>query len=270
MQAGVSTACLYPRLLEEALYDLAVSGIAHTELFVNTHSECSKSFISGLTDTLARFEMTCKALHPFTCPIEPLMFFSGYARRVDDILEYHKRYFDAMNLLGADVFVFHGNKAGAAVPAELYAERYGRLVQLGRSFGVRVAHENVSRCEGGSLRFLKELKALLGQDAYFVLDTKQAVRAKENIFDMVRVLGSSIIHVHISDHGERGDCLQIGKGRFNVRRFLRLLRESGADCSVMLELYRSNFDTITDLVSSYQILEHMIREAETAPVPDQG
>ena len=39
MKAGVSTACLYPRLLEESVYDLAVNGINHIEIFVNTDSE---------------------------------------------------------------------------------------------------------------------------------------------------------------------------------------------------------------------------------------
>ena len=82
MQAGVSTACLYPRLLEESVYDLAVSGIAHTEIFVNTVSECTRTFVSGMADTMKRFDMTCRALHPFTCPIEPMLFFSEYERRV--------------------------------------------------------------------------------------------------------------------------------------------------------------------------------------------
>lgn len=264
MQAGVSTACLYPRLLEESVYDLAVSGIAHTEIFVNTVSECTRTFVSGMADTMKRFDMTCRALHPFTCPIEPMLFFSEYERRVADALEFHKMYFQAMNWLGAEIFVFHGNQAGSSIPQELYFERFYRLAKLGKEFGVTVAQENVSRCTSGSLRFLKEMKRALGDDAHFVLDTKQAIRSKENIFDVVRALGSSIVHVHISDHGDRGDCLQIGKGRFDIRRFLRLLRQEGADCSIMLELYRSNFSNLTDLVSNYNTLVHMIGSLEPA------
>ena len=135
MQAGVSTACLYPRLLEESVYDLAVSGIAHTEVFVNTVCECSRTFVSGLADTMKRFDMTCRALHPFTCPIEPMLFFSEYERRVADALEFHKRYFQAMNWLGAEIFVFHGNQAGSSIPQELYFERFSRLVELGKQNG---------------------------------------------------------------------------------------------------------------------------------------
>ena len=48
MKAGVSTACLYPRLLEDSLYDLALNGVPHVEIFVNTHSELNKVFAAVL------------------------------------------------------------------------------------------------------------------------------------------------------------------------------------------------------------------------------
>lgn len=258
MRAGVSTACLYPKLLEESVYDLAVNGIAHTEIFINTTSELEKSYVSGLVETMNRFEMTCRSLHPFTCPIEPMLFFSGYKRRLDDALEFYKKYFNAMNILGAEIFVFHGNKKLVGVPNELYFESFKRLVDTGKEFGITVAQENVSRCTSGSLSFMKDMVKNLGDDAKFVLDTKQAVRAGENNFDIIRSLSQHIVHVHISDHGELGDCLQIGRGRFNIKQFLALLNEHSPDCSVMLELYRTNFDGISDLVNNYNTLVSMI------------
>lgn len=39
LRAGVSTACLYPRPVEEALYDLALAGVSCVEIFINSHSE---------------------------------------------------------------------------------------------------------------------------------------------------------------------------------------------------------------------------------------
>ena len=108
MKAGVSTACLYPRLLEESVYDLAVNGINHIEIFVNTDSELKKTYVSNIADTLKRFEVSCRSLHPYTCAMEPMMFFSAYERRIADVLEYYKKYFNAMNILGAELFVFHG------------------------------------------------------------------------------------------------------------------------------------------------------------------
>ena len=37
LKAGISTACLYPQPIEEALYDLALGGVTMVELFINTH-----------------------------------------------------------------------------------------------------------------------------------------------------------------------------------------------------------------------------------------
>ncbi len=258
LRAGVSTACFYPKLLEEAVYDLAVNGVNHIEIFINADCELSKSYINGLADTLKRFEVTCRSLHPYTCPIEPMLFFSGYKRRLDDGIEYYKKYFNAMNILGADIFVFHGNKKLAQFPAEYYCECYSKLVNAGKEFGVTVAQENVSRCQSGSLEFLSSMAELMGNDAKFVLDTKQAVRAGENNFDIVRKLKSHIVHVHLSDHGEMGDCLQIGKGRFNIKQLLNLISQESPDASVMLELYRNNFDGISDIVENYNLIGHMI------------
>ena len=80
MKAGVSTACLYPRLLEESVYDLAVNGINHIEIFVNTDSELKKTYISNIADTLKRFEVSCRSLHPYTCAYGTYDVFSAYER----------------------------------------------------------------------------------------------------------------------------------------------------------------------------------------------
>ena len=146
LRAGVSTACLYPRVVEEALYDLALSGVSHVEIFINSHSELRRSFVDTLARLLQRFDMTCASLHPYTCEIEPNMLFSNYARRVDDYLEYCRYYFTAMQQLGAKVFVLHGNKVPAAsVNKDMYFTRFRRLAELGESYGVQVAQENVAR-----------------------------------------------------------------------------------------------------------------------------
>lgn len=263
LRAGVSTACLYPRVVEEALYDLALAGVGCVEIFINTHSELRTGFLDTLSKLMGRFEMTCSSLHPYTGEIEPMMLFSNYPRRVDDFLEYCRRFFDAMGRLGATIFILHGNKMPAAsVNATLYFERYLRLVNLGKQFGIIVAQENVARCTSASLSFLQQMCQALGKDAKIVLDVKQAVRAGESPMAMLRALGEHVIHVHISDHGEYGDCLPIGKGRFQVDAFLQELVRVSPDCAVILELYRSGFSDLSELVGNYTLLQSRIRAAE--------
>ena len=82
LKAGISTACLYPQPIEEALYDLALGGVTMVELFINTHSELKRSFVAALSDIFHRFEVQCCSLHPFTSEIETMMLFSAYSRHI--------------------------------------------------------------------------------------------------------------------------------------------------------------------------------------------
>lgn len=255
MKAGVSTACLYPELLEDSLYKLAVNGVSCTEIFLNTYSEMRRGYAESLVEIMKRFDMKCLSVHPFTCELEQIMLFSDYERRTRDFLEYHRQYFQFMNIVGAEVFVFHGGKA--VRNKELYCERYSRLFRLGKEFGVTVAVENVSRCQSGSSAFIREISGMLGDEFAFVLDTKQAVRAGESPFAFLDSAGKKTVHVHISDSGEYGDCMLIGKGNFRFRQFLEKLNTYNHDAGVMLELYRSGFSAISELIHSYNVLNRM-------------
>ena len=260
LTAGVSTACLYPLPTEEALYDLALGGIQNVEIFINSHSELRKSFIMSLADILRRFDMSCCSLHPFTGEMESMMFFSEYERRFDDMLDYYKHYFAAMEALGARIFVLHGGKSAGNI--SLYAERFRRLSEAAKEFGVTLAQENVARFASRSLSFLENIKKELGEEAAFVLDVKQAVRSGENPMNMLSVLGSSVKHVHISDHGQYGDCMLLGRGNFQVKNFLQTLSQLSPDCTVVLELYRNAFGCTADLVRNYQVLSRMVQSLE--------
>ena len=263
MKAGISTACLYPELIENALSGLMDNGITVTELFVNTHSEIIPEFTDMLSDILRRNNAECAAYHPFTCPIEPMMMFSGYSRRLDDMLEYHRYYFDAMNRLGCRIFVLHGNMNAVAVPEESYFEVFERFSDFADGYGITVAQENVARCQSHSLEFMKHMKEQLGKRARFVLDIKQAVRSDENPFEIAEALGDSIVHVHMSDNCAGEDCLIPGKGTFDIYGFLKLLFSKGFDGAVMTELYRKNYSTVSELAESCRYVEKIINQVES-------
>ena len=106
---------------------------------------------------------------------------------------------------------------------------------------------------------------LIPYDFQAALDFKQAVRAGEDPMNMVGTLGSHIVHVHISDHSDKGDCLLLGAGDFRIRAFLELLHRCSPDCAVILELYRSNYRGISDLVSSYRMLRSIIKSVQQEP-----
>lgn len=259
IKSGVSTACLYPRLVEEALYELAIRDVDHVEIFFNSHCELEIEFVNNLKKIIDDYEMTVSSIHPYTCAIEPFMFFTQYQRRFLDILDYYKKYFEIMNILGANIFVFHGNKMQNSFPNDEYYERYLKLCDLGKQFGITVAQENVARCTSGDLNFLKEMSKALGDNAKFVLDTKQAVRRGYDPYDFVKEIGDKICHVHISDHGDKGDCLLIGKGDLNFKEFVKELTKCSFTGSIILELYANGYSSIDDLSDNLTNFRNIIK-----------
>lgn len=255
MKAGVSTACMYPTVLEKAFRDLAVNGVKTTEIFVNSHCELSNPYKSEMLAVKREYDMKVTSVHPFTCGIEPMMLFTAYERRVEDMLDYYKRFFEYMNDFGAYYFILHGNKDQNVIEDEMYFERYAQLQDTADSFGVCVVQENVSRCTGGSLDFLLKMKNTLGSRAAFVLDVKQAHRAGNDPTEMVRALGSNIRHIHFSDSGRDGDCLKFGFGEYDNESFFEALRQQGYDGSVILELYRNGFGEVTELAENCRVLQ---------------
>ncbi len=258
--AGVSTSCCYPELPEITLKALCERGVKNLEIFVNTHSELEPEYIKGLADILRANGSRCVSMHPFTCGIDTYMLYTGYERRIRDYLEYHKRYFEAMNILGAKYLVFHGNKTPCA--DSVVIEGYARLDEVAKSFGVKLLQENVCRCTTGDLSQLLSMKKALGADAGFVLDTKQAVRKGYDPYDFVAALGENIKHVHFSDHGKKGDCLIPGEGEIDTERFIRSLISVGFEGSIMLELYRSGFKDYDDLIKSVNYIQNVISKLE--------
>lgn len=261
MIAAVSTACLYPKPTEDALYDLCLHGIRTVEIFLNAPSECRQVYANDLAAMLKRFGVECRSVHPWTAPNEGFMLFSNYPRRCADFVEEAKQIFALMETVGAQYYVLHGAPAGR-VQTEIYCERFHMLAEAAKPFGVEVTQENVNLFEGQSLRFLKEFCRILGDEAQITFDTKQAVRAHMDIGEAVRLLGRHIIHVHISDHSDLGDCLRIGKGRFQIAPFLSSLHAQGFDGAVTLELYREAFGSTAELAEDWQKIDRLIRIAE--------
>ena len=217
MKFGISTASFYPQLTETTVRSLGERGVELTEVFVNTISELEPDYLRELRRLADGYGLRIGSLHPFTCAFEPFMLFTHYDRRLKDGLEMHRRYFEAMNLLGAGIFVFHGDKwrgpSGKSVTSdEEYFERFAMLRDLGRTFGVTVAQENVERCRSRSVPFLKEMIRFLDGDVALVFDNKQALRSGVDYRDYLRELGRHVVHVHISDNGKRETACLWAKG----------------------------------------------------------
>lgn len=255
MNVGLSTACLYPELLENELEALGARGVERVEIFINSHCELEAPFVRQLKAIDDRYGVKVVSIHPFTCGIEPMMFFTPYERRFIDILDYYKRYFEAANILGAEYFVFHGNKEQNPFPNKDYFERFAGLFRLGKSFGVTVVQENVARCVSGKLSFLTEMSEYLGDEVAFLLDNKQALRCGADAFEYLAKLRGKIEHIHFSDSCIQSDCVPYGQGDFDCKRFFDTLKKDGYEGDLILELYNEGYGSVDDLVENYRKLK---------------
>ena len=254
MITGLSTACFYPMTTEESLERTGALGFRTAEIFFNSFSELGGPILKKLEETRARYGIDVVSVHPFTTFAEGYIFFSEYERRVEDGLELYRHYFDAAARLGARILVLHGGKAAKNIPAELYAERLHRLVRLGHECGITVAHENVVHFSCESVAYTKALADLLGDNFYMTLDIKQCVRAGQDPFAFISTLGRHIVHVHVSDHGVKGDCLPPGEGDFDFRALFRALDGVGYTGAYIIELYSCNFRADAQLTAGGNFL----------------
>lgn len=264
MTFGISSASFYPQLTEETVRELGEHGVSEIEVFLNTYSEMEPSFLKELRTITDSFGTHVASVHPFTCAFEPFMLFTHYERRFQDALDAHRRYFEAMNLLGARYFIFHGDKwrgpSGKSVcPDEEYFERFGLLRDIGKEYGIVVAQENVERCRGRSLDFLTRMIHALDGDTALVFDNKQAVRSGITWEEYVEAVGDHVVHVHISDSSSKGDCLPIGEGETDIAGMLYALKHRGFDGAVIVELYGEYMDSTKPVYESYQRLQKMMR-----------
>lgn len=83
MDVGISTACFYPLLTEQALDQAILQGAGTVEIFFNTYCELKHPFIDEIAAILKNARSASAVNPPFHVQgMEPLMFFSVYERRV--------------------------------------------------------------------------------------------------------------------------------------------------------------------------------------------
>lgn len=260
MLAGVSTACYYPALLEDALQTIADADVEAAEVFINSPCELQGAYLRSLRQICRNTRIL--SLHPFTSGMEPILFFSDYRRRFYDGIEIYKRFFEAAGELGAKIVVFHGNRRESVVPYPQYFDYFGELALIASRMGVTLAQENVPRCTSWQPYFFQEMSRYLPNTRY-VLDVKQCIRAEIPLEAMVHAMGPNLVHLHVSDHSETHDCLPVGKGDLDLEALLRLLHNNGFDGGVILEVYRDGYGEYAELEESYRKILHAVNIVRT-------
>ncbi|MBR5559675.1 MAG: sugar phosphate isomerase/epimerase [Oscillospiraceae bacterium] len=257
MQLGISTSCYYPRTTEESLRILLDAGVKTLEVFFNSHSELEPEYLLQLRAMANEAGAKIVSVHPYTSGMEGILFFSDYDRRFADSREYYKRYYQAANILGARIVVFHGGYKHQVMAVEEYAHRIDILDTDARKAGVCLAQENVERNMSRSPGFLRQLYQLRPQQR-FVFDLKQAIRAEQDPLEVLEAMGGGVVHLHLSDHLPGHDCLPPGMGETDFAPLFAQAAAQGFAGSAVIELYRKNFEDQHQLDKGLEYLKSVL------------
>ena len=257
MNLGISTSCLYPMNTEEALEILCEGGIERCEVFLNSERETTPQFAKKLKSIADAHSVKIVSAHPFSSFSETFMLFSEYERRFYETLDFYKRFFETASVMGADIAVIHGSLLPAKISNQEYFERFSKLVEAGKEFGIRVTPENVRKHLSESPDFLKEMKKALGSDFGLIFDVKQSVLAGYDPVEFAKAFAEDIIHIHISDHNSENACLPPSKGCFDFSKLFSVMNGANYNGSYIIELYRQNFGKPEELFDALAFLRNL-------------
>ncbi len=241
MAIGISTACFYPEETEKALTRIGETGVRDVEIFFNAQCETREPLISQIREIRRRYDLRVCAIHPYFTFAEKTLLFSRYRRRYDDGADLYAALCETCHALDCNLLVLHGEKEPFELSAEEYIERFGTLAQMVRENGVCLTQENVVRFRSQSPAFLRRMAKELGDLFRMTFDVKQAVRSGVDPLSLCSEFADRIVHVHLSDHGEAGDCLPVGMGTFDFEALFCTLYKAGFHGTPVVELYRRCF-----------------------------
>jgi len=249
MDIGLSSACFYPDVYtENSIGKMKELGFNSGEIFLNTHSECEEEFLKLLLEKKELYEFNVNSVHAFSASFEPYLF-DKYDRRRSDMLKHFKDVCKAAKILGASCYTFHGMRYVNfdELDTKFVTDIYNELAYIAADEGVKLAQENVSWCLSADLRFLDLLSNACKYPIYFTLDLKQACKANIPIDEYIKIMGASLVNLHINDRDENHLCLLPGKGNLNYEHISNMLKSVGYAGKGIIEVYNSNYSSYDEL-----------------------
>ncbi len=258
MKTGMSSACFYPLETEKAVEKCGKMGFKNIEIFVNSYCELSGAIKNEIKAICDYYGMRVCSVHPFTSFAESFVFFGSYGRRVDDGIEFYKNYFDFASFLGAGLINLHGAKTLYTVDNQEYFNRYARLFEAGKEFGITVSQENVVNYRSQSPEFIKRMSDYLGNGFALTLDLKQCRRAGEKATDFIDAVGEKIKAVHISDFTEGKDCIAPFEGEEDFNSIISALNNKGYKGNYLIELYSNCFENEAQIITAAEKFDKIL------------
>lgn len=258
MKIGISSSCLYPMYTEQSFELIARNGVELTEIFFNANCELEPPFIKQLREIKDEYGITISSVHPTMSLAESFMLFSNYERRFSEGINIYKRYGEIAAELGAKYVIMHGGKPNGTMDNYGYFDRFACVADVVKQNGATLLQENVVKFRAGDIDTLKNMSDYLGDNVNFCLDVKQSLRGGYSPYDVLKLLGGKIKHLHLSDNNEQYDCMLPLKGKFDFKLFLDTAKQCGYVGDAVIELYRNAFGEPQELFDAHKkLLKHI-------------
>ncbi len=261
MQVGISTASLFGRFnTEDGLRFLNDNKVACAEIFLESFCEYNKKF--GKLLKKVKGDIKVHSVHTLTTQFEPTLY-SVNKRAQKDSFELLENTMSVAKLVGADYYTFHGGARFKKTPFSIDYDRVGditqRIIDVCQKRGVKLAYENVHWGYYNYIGFFQELrKRTRGLKA--TLDVKQARQSGLSYKDFIEDMKGDIVTVHLSDIDENGKMCLPGKGVTDFDDLFNRLAGVGFDGALLLEVYKNDFNEISELFSSLDFVKDLAQK----------
>lgn len=256
MKIGISTASLFGRFhTEDALKFLSDNNVESAEVFLESYCEYNAEF--GKTLNALKGGTEINSVHVLTTQYEPQLY-SYNDRAMEDSFKILEGAMAAAKEFGAKYYTFHGTARLKKTPMIIDYDRVAaiteRIMSVCGKNNITLAYENVHWGYYNYIGFFNEIrKRTVGLKG--TLDIKQARQSGISYKDFLKEMGNDIATVHVSDVDENGKMCLPGKGTTDFYDLFSMLKGVGFDGAVLLEVYKNDFNELSELFDSLSFLK---------------
>jgi len=258
-QIGVSTASLFKRMYnEDTVKLLNDNGVPVSEVFLGTYREYAPTYAQLLKTR--KGDMLIHSVHTLNTHFEPQLF-SANPRALEDAYLIAEDVLRSAKILGAEYYTFHGvariKRKISYTDYRTIGKKFSDLTDKCAEYGVKLALENVEWAYYNHPGFFSGVKQYC-PDLKGTLDIKQARDSGEGYLPYLNEMKGDVVTVHVSDVNAEGKLCLPGRGTFDFKELFKRLDGYGFDGSVLIEVYKENYDRESELFDSLDYLRSLI------------
>lgn len=187
---------------------------------------------------------------------------------MDGHMESARKIFEFANILGTSnirMFSFYGPEGTPITQCrQQVVDALGRMIDIAKSAGVVLCHENEAKIYGDIPERCLELMNIFGGDLKCVLDMGNFVLEKVDAWEAYQTLKDHIRYFHIKDALAAGAVVPPGKGEAQIQKILLDYAADHDGILFTLEPHLQTFDGLNALVGQSFENPYKYPDCETA------